>query len=1386
MENKAVKYTFQGMNRDVSEGKHPTEFFYEANNIRFLTTDEVITGGIAFEKGNELKVSLPNIEIRNGLSTIVMGNGQNLKYKSGNEIDTQLATGLLNNFSENQVIIGHTATRDSIILFSTDDNNMDCIWEVNMSNYDIKLLYLRNLNLSKESPIQAVFNHENENIQKVYWVDGNNQIRFINIKHSVANGALEELINVNSNTINFVGNFKISQPEITDVVSGGNHTAGMIQYAYNLYRLNASQTKLSPFSELVSLGKGVNLGGGEVNEIVGSSPVISIQNMDPEYTHVKVYAIKYTSFNQTPSISLIEDKEIPSSRSINLFDDGNIKEELSLAQLLFLGSDPIIPQHIETKDNIMFSANIKEKIFDVDIDTRAYSFPKLSAETSVYDNPQLKAKSITTVADIDPPLIPDPNYTGHRDMDNWEEHMIPDPDWEAPTITENVQSVIGEEYKIRTADFFNLTAKHDAVNLDYSTNRYQANSEVLGGEGKYIKYEIVQDETITDSENYKFYKDNEVYRFGIHFYNRLGQTTLPKWLADYRMPEGNLEGKYNTLKITLKPEFYVWLNDSSNFKSEDDKPVGYKILRANRTLNDKTIIAQGFLNGMMSNMQSDGSAAGGTEEARNEAIKGVKLPSLQRVYGKHHKQMEPMEHYKRLSNSGEDLTGSEVATSKGSDGMIANTWQFNSIIQMYSPDIMFSNISTYEGLNLTIKGANLNKSDNFWGQERKLETKEIVREGKVLNGLTPYDSNAGTNIVGPVTDLTDTGIFGPSVRDSKGEEVEAMDFYHFYRDFTEEFIKSDNKVVEQIFGKPQINETGQGHTSYNGYAEYGYYNTLQPMLTDNIDSKALGNTPGLTSVNSWGSKSMTIILGAKELDIKNRTTLEKLYQRTGITDTNVMLVGELIKNDVQVYLGGIYGGNSFEDKKRTKYIEIGKYNNLNVTSTIIKSGGDTFVQKFRFAKIVKTDTEVYKGTSTQITEIVEGWVETDIDLKNRHDGSLSSWDSKFQPKYEDYHKYNRVYSQQPTIKQETELDYNMRVVKNYDTRIMASKVKIPGEYIDNWTDILVNESLDLNGKHGKINALVSFKDNLFAFQDNAFAMLGINPRVQVQGGDGVAIELGSGGVLHDYNYVSTTSGAINKWGVIPTTNGIYYLDALNRAILRFTGESLEGLSATRGLHKYLVDNLDINKLKIDNPLLNAGVSMGYDLLNSDVYLTHNNGDEVWTLCFNEKLDQFTGFYDYHAPIYIYTKEKLLTLNPSDATQLYETHAGEYNIFYEENKLSNLIFIANPEMDHECIFNNLEYKSVALDAVRQEQRYTWEHVRIYNEFQDSELRALEPNNNIRKLNRKYRISLPRNKNSTDRIRNNWAFIELRSLNAQKLFYMNQDIILYYRPNYISIQ
>lgn len=1347
MERKAIKYTCQGMRRDVSEGKHPSEFYYEGKNIRLITTDEVITGGIAFEKGNRLKIRIPAVSIDQSKNLIIPSGYEPLSYKRGNEIDAQIDAGLLpvSTHSGEHQIIGNAVGKENLILFTTTETGMDCIWDINLKDQGIKLLYMRHLDFSIEHPIQAVYNYENEKIQKVYWVDGQNQIRFVNITHSIKNGDLQELINVDSNTIDFVGNFDMSQPLIREVVSGGGHTAGRIQYAYVLYRLNASQTKLSPFSEMVSLNKFANQGGGDINEVVASTPVIDIKDLDPEYTHIKVYAIKYTSYNQIPSINMISDEEISPSREVTLFDDGNTLEEISLEQFLFLGSDPIVPRHIETKDNILFSGNVKEKNFDVDLDTRAYSFASGTSQTKVYDNikSELESKNIATTVSV--------------------------------------------------SNDFHLVKKHDAINLDYSKYKYLPNSTTqLGGEGKYVKYELIQHSMYTHKDN-MFFKDNEVYRIGLIFYNRLGQMSLPKWMADFRAPEGNLEGNHTKLKVTLKPAFYDWLNTSANFKSEDEKPVGYKVIRANRTLRDRTIISQGMLSTMMSNYRGKKQGDINTlsdSPKRDKWRNAEKMPSLIRIFDNTYRQSRGMKDGRTLcyTNSGTHKgkgVDREVnwASSQDQNG-VADTFQFNTLMQMHSPDVLFGDVSINAGVSLRIKGLAKHKQTYYWGREINPNNEIVNIEAKVTGGLTPNDSGASVqSITGTSNQLANYGIFGPG-QDNADDKV---DFHQFYRDFSGELLKgtlAESSRRIPVYGVPMVVERGQGITTYNGDGDYRFLNSLQAMLADGGDEHNHNSRP-TESVNTYGARCITFVLGDQKPGVDGKIPLEKVYQRLNITEPNSVVMAEFVKSDFEIYTGNIYGGNSYEAKKRTEYIEIGPYNKVETDNVEILSPGDTYVGNFRFARLAKTDTKVVAPGTQQLTEIVEVRVESNVALHNRHDISLNGWDSRWQPKDEEYHKYNRVYSQQPNLRQQQDLDYKFKEINRFEGRIMASKIKTPGEFIDNWTDTLVNESLDLNGKYGSLNALCSFNDELYAFQDNAMAILAINPRVQTQGDDGISIELGTGRVLHDYKYITTSSGSLNKWGVIVTTNGIYYIDALNKALMRFTGQGLEGLSSTRGFHKYLRDNLDIDSVRKDNIFIGSGVSLGYDIVNNDVYFTSKGSSGVWTLCFNEKLGQFTSFYDYDSPIYIYARDKMLTLNPNAFNELYQMHDGEYNSFYKIDKESKLVLVANPEPDHECIFTNLEYKSVAQDENKQEQRYTWERIRVHNEFQDTGVKTLG-NHNLRKLNRKYRVAIPRNKNSTDRIRNNWAFIELAGDNKNRFFYLNQDIIVHYTTNYIVIR
>ena len=1350
---KQIKYTYRGMNQDVTKSKHPFEFYYSANNIRILATDDQSTYSVTNEKGNELLIEFPNVTIDVVNNIIDYEIGQ-LPYHQGSEIpeiESQINSGILLDHSTIQKIIGYSITRDGILFFTTQKKRtkqMDCIWLIdNILNdsYSLKLIYVRNLNFSIENPIQALYNYENEKVQKVYWVDGRNQLRFINISHSIENNDLEELIDLNSNIINSVGNFNLSQPVISDIVGGGNHTAGKIQYAYNLYRLNSSQTKISPLSELLALSKGENLGGGEVNEVVGATPIIEINDLDTEYTHIKLYAIKYTSYNQIPSINLIADEEINSNGTFEYYDDGAIIESITLSEFLFLGSDPIVPKNIESKDNTLFSANIEEKSFDVNLDLRAYSFREFQEVTYLLDNVMLGGGS-----------------------------PVPD-----------IYSEIVGEY-LQVNENYNVPLKHDCVNPNYDSYKYQRDSNILGGEGKYLKYELTQMQNILDdnftNENSKneYFKDEEIYRIGIQLYNILGQKTQVEWISDIKAPSGNLLGLGNTLKVELKPEFYIWLNDSSNFTEPNSKPIGYKIVRADRKMTDRTILCQGSLTQMMVQTPVLSNSNGSYLEREVRVIQSdleTKVPiTLSRGFVSNINPLIETDHlrFMHIAEAGPYNTGSGLGNSGASEfpneeifsfggSQRQHSWQYTKMYQLNSPEILFEEgIKFSNDLRINIKGLCKNTKNDIW--YKRIYT---PNGGEVMTRKYSDVSSFMDNI-----DIRFMGLFGPA------DNVETQDQTLINREY-KTFIPTVSKVDMFIYGKPELTERGQGITSYNGDSRLNYSNTMESFLTDggsDSDERAI------ISMNSYGSRCLTIVPGPNDSGVltDHRVSLETLHLLSNITEKDGILLAEIKIPEKNIYLGNIYGGNSYESKIRNTYLEIGNYKKINESVINIDSPGDTFVNYFKFARISKTDTEILDSQVLQLTEKMQYGIETTIDLKNRIDSSLFSWDSKFQPRYDEYHDYNRVYSQQSTLVQNISNNESFKKITNFDTRIMASKVKVPGERIDNWTDFLENEVMDLDGKYGPINGLVNLRDNIFALQDSGVSAISINPRVQVQGSDGLAIEIGSGGVLYDYTYLSTKSGSLNKWSIIPSNSGFYYFDALNKSWNRYNGSQIQGLSDSHGFHSFFNNNVDFSKIKLDNPILGNGIVSGYNPVTNDIYITVLQEGNSFTLCFNEMTNSFTSFYDYLPSLYIMKGFKMITPNPNN-TQLWEHFKGEYGNFYNKSYDTKIKFLVNPN-DKDCVFNNIEYKSELSLNGEDLPKETITHIKANNEYQSSVITPLELNFNLNRKFRMWRANIPResiNGNpSLNRIRGHWTYLELLLKNNSNYKMILHDVNVNY--------
>lgn len=868
--NKKAVITHRGMSQDLSQSKFINTLYFEGRNIRITPIDSQTTGSVINTNGNEYLLAIPEITFDFNNKKIFY-DSKELSYTT-DEINNTYES--ITNFGES-IIIGNCNTSDGFIIFTTNNEGLDCIWYLT-DDFDLTLLYVRDMNFSVNNPIQCINNKENDKIDKIYFIDGKEQIRYLNIFHTIDNGDLEELIDIPLVSINIVSEVNFISPEIPEVLYGGTHTSGMIQYAYSYYKINGSESKISPLSNIIPLGKS-NIKGGDPNEIVGTIPKIEINEIDNRFTNIRIYAIKYTSYEALPAISLIVDRNITGMSNFSYYDDGRIIQDISIEEFIFLSSNIVIPQHIEAKDSRLFLFNYKDRFFnltlkDNNIDVRAYSFPQSSVTTEVYSR-----------------------------ITEWNDGIIPDtPD---VIISDHIDGSIF------------LDSTHATINGNYEINKYQFNSSILGGEGPFLKYQIIRTpkEDIDENLPYdlRFFKDEELYRIGIQFINKFGLNSTPMWIADFVTPisgvlggNNNLSGQYAGIRLEFKPEFFVWLNTSSNFLDEDGnydeflKPVGFQLLRADRQLSDRTILAQGIVNGMTSTHRDNGTG-GNIDVAIQRTHNGIKMPWFMRRFDDYLCPMKGNRNYGRIDNVQSEIPEWNPNLNTCKDGYKREVYsggnsfyQMTSIMQMYSPEITFEILNDINAKKLKVIGGLRNNVNNI---KARLENYNNASFGdfqygeKVISfrdNRFPYTLEGGAE---GSNSLTYRGLIGPVREHVDDRDRPNSPVIQLFRDYSTSFYRNiEEESLYDIWGFPELTETGASSKAYNNNQNFIYTNTIEPVRTgiigeDNPNRDNIRVTKGV----SQGTRCFTFVLNGElgdDTPIIERPSLEYLLENTSFSN----------------------------------------------------------------------------------------------------------------------------------------------------------------------------------------------------------------------------------------------------------------------------------------------------------------------------------------------------------------------------------------------------------------------------------------------------------------------------------------------------------------------
>lgn len=332
---KKEQHWVKGMQRDLSVSKFNPEFCYDAQNIRITAREHDTLLSVSNEKGNK---EIP------------------LQSPSGDPV------------AIDGVLLGQNVLNNYITLFTKGTNDNIYRLENKGTYFETLLLFSGNLNFSTDYPIENIGVYENDNIQKVYWIDGLNQSRVINI---VATDGVKA--KWDDNSFNFVQDLGLKETVTVtrNDLASGLFSSGVIQYAFTYYNKYGQESNIfytSPFEYISFASRGAS-----PEEKVSNSFTITIENADTRFDYIRVYSIHRASINATPNVLNVVDIPINSvtgaTTTLTYIDNGTTGTSIDPTELLYVGGEDVVFGTITQKDNTLFlgNANIKRKLVGTDI-----------------------------------------------------------------------------------------------------------------------------------------------------------------------------------------------------------------------------------------------------------------------------------------------------------------------------------------------------------------------------------------------------------------------------------------------------------------------------------------------------------------------------------------------------------------------------------------------------------------------------------------------------------------------------------------------------------------------------------------------------------------------------------------------------------------------------------------------------------------------------------------------------------------------------------------------------------------------------------------------------------------------------------------------------------
>lgn len=281
---KEQSFSVKGMTRDISRSKGSAEYAYEIKNMRITAQEGETLLTLTNEKGNK-KYKLNILDNANTVTSIV-----------GKIVGVYV----LNKYI---IVFSHTENGDYIYRLKEESNGDD----LQMSGV---VLYHKSLEFTNDMKLEILGIVESENLQKVYWLDGVHQPRFIIISGTTSEvNERRKKYEAMTTPFDFVPVFSNKEKvTITRNAYGGYFPEGTIQYAFSYYNLYGQQSNIFYISPLYYISNADR--GTAPDKNTYNSFNIAIENADTTFDYIRIYSIHRSAYDSTPSCKVVADLKI--------------------------------------------------------------------------------------------------------------------------------------------------------------------------------------------------------------------------------------------------------------------------------------------------------------------------------------------------------------------------------------------------------------------------------------------------------------------------------------------------------------------------------------------------------------------------------------------------------------------------------------------------------------------------------------------------------------------------------------------------------------------------------------------------------------------------------------------------------------------------------------------------------------------------------------------------------------------------------------------------------------------------------------------------------------------------------------------------------------------